>query len=152
MTTIAYKDGIIAYDSFLTNNHIVIDHEIDKHRVVDDHHFFFSGALADLNSMINACFDKDYNIKDNNINTLVVFPNGNLFECGIDDDSGFWKTPIRKNCAFSIGSGKCFALAAMDMGKSAEEAVGIAAYRDLYTGGTIQTYVIANFVAIKKAS
>lgn len=43
---------------------------------------------------------------------------------------------------FAIGSGRDFALAAMDMGATAKEAVEMAAKRDVYTGGTIRTVII----------
>ncbi|GAI22667.1 unnamed protein product, partial [marine sediment metagenome] len=39
----------------------------------------------------------------------------------------------------AIGSGSAYALAAMDMGASAEEAVRAAMKRDIYTGGKVRT-------------
>lgn len=44
----------------------------------------------------------------------------------------------------AIGSGKNFALAFMDTGMSAEEAVRATCKRDIYTGGTIRTFKIIN--------
>jgi ATP-dependent protease HslVU (ClpYQ) peptidase subunit len=41
---------------------------------------------------------------------------------------------------YSIGTGSAFALAAMDCGKSPEEAVTLASMRDIYTGGVIMAY------------
>ena len=41
---------------------------------------------------------------------------------------------------WSFGSGGDAALAAMDLGHTAKEAVKFAATRDLYTGGAIQSY------------
>ena len=51
-------------------------------------------------------------------------------------DKIFYKTRITYNDA--NGSGHKFALAALDHGKTAEEAVGYAATRCVYTGGAVQ--------------
>lgn len=53
---------------------------------------------------------------------------------------------------FAIGSGRDFALAAMDMGASAKEAVEAAAKRDVYTGGTIRTLIIDKGMADAKTT
>ena len=44
MTTIAYKDGVIAGDSRVTAENFIVDDEYDKHVIVGDIHFFCSGS------------------------------------------------------------------------------------------------------------
>ena len=58
---------------------------------------------------------------------------------GHDDKTGPWKTRLSLSNPDAIGSGSPFALTAMDMGASAEEAVTMAAKRDSCTGGKIRT-------------
>ncbi len=61
---------------------------------------------------------------------------------GHDDKTGVWRQPLDPANPDAIGSGSAYALAAMDMGASAEEAVRAAMKRDIYTGGTVRTIVI----------
>lgn len=44
---------------------------------------------------------------------------------------------------YAMGSGRDFALAALDFGKTAEEAIEYAKTRDVYTGGTVFVYDIS---------
>ena len=67
--------------------------------------------------------------------------NGILIEKGMAyslfvEEERIFKSEINYNDAF--GSGFRFALAAMDHGKSAKEAIEYAMTRDIYTGGNIQ--------------
>ena len=52
--------------------------------------------------------------------------------------------PVEHNRA--IGSGNRFALAAMDFGKTAKEAVEYAACRDVYTGGKVESFRLDELV------
>ena len=65
------------------------------------------------------------------IEVLVVEPNGKVYTYG-DNPT---KIEISAPCA--IGSGGSIALGAIVAGKTAKEAVEIAATQDIYTGGTI---------------
>ncbi|MEE4626600.1 hypothetical protein V2K62_03170 [Pseudomonas alliivorans] len=71
-----------------------------------------------------------------------VVDNGKLMMVGHDDKTGVWRQPPDLANHDAIGSGSAYALAAMDMGASAEEAVKAAMKRDIYTGGTVRTVVI----------
>ena len=58
---------------------------------------------------------------------------------GYDDKTGIWKQELDPANPDAIGSGSAYALAAMDMGASAEDAVRAAMKRDIYTGGRVRT-------------
>lgn len=53
-------------------------------------------------------------------------------------------------CPMAIGSGWQYALVAMDLGKSAREAVECAAGRDLFTGGDIEVVKVCDVVSSLK--
>ena len=54
MTTIAYKDGIIAYDSRCLCGNAIVDDNIDKHLAIEGLHFFFSGNTGDQVALLEA--------------------------------------------------------------------------------------------------
>lgn len=140
MTTIAYKDGVIAYDGRQTRNDRIVSDSAPKCKVVDGVSFFLSGAVCDEKALIAAYFG-----------TLSPVPvecsgyvvdGGKLMMVGHDDKTGIWKQELAPSNPDAIGSGAPYALAAMDMGASAEDAVLAAMKRDIYTGGLIRTVVI----------
>ncbi|MNR66547.1 hypothetical protein D3C85_1900920 [compost metagenome] len=61
---------------------------------------------------------------------------------GHDDDTGIWRQDLDPSNPDAIGSGAMYALAAMDMGASAAEAVRAAMKRDIYSGGKLTTIAI----------
>ena len=69
---------------------------------------------------------------------------GNTSLIGITHEGKLWSYAGDRSCElradkpFATGSGGHFALAAMDLGLSAEEAVKYASTRDMYTNDTIQ--------------
>lgn len=54
MTTIAYKDGVIAYDSRCTRATIITDDDCKKLDMVEGVHFLCSGATCDFDALIAA--------------------------------------------------------------------------------------------------
>ncbi|WLH37623.1 proteasome subunit beta [Pseudomonas sp. FP2196] len=141
MTTIAYKDGVIAYDSRVTRGSL-IDHD-DYEKLVhrNGHQFLLTSCGADFASLMDEFFGVKIDDKPLDANGLVV-TNGRLCQIGRDAESGFWMDEVWMERSFAIGSGRDFALAAMDMGATAKEAVESAAKRDVYTVGTIRTLII----------
>jgi len=72
---------------------------------------------------------------------LIVRPDKSLWESAIAGHREmFWLEPVALKVPRAFGSGELHALTAMDMGASAKEAVGMAAKRDIYTGGKINTF------------
>lgn len=136
MTTIAYRDGIIAYDSLITCDGVVIYNNYDKSRVENGVRFFISGSPCDYEALINDWFSSRH--KGVNASALVV-DGGDIYECGYYDGK-MWKEKLKKENYLAIGSGFKFALMAMDFGLSAADAVKKASERCMYTGGEIRVF------------
>ncbi len=68
---------------------------------------------------------------------------GKLLLVGHDDKTGIWKQELDLANPDAIGSGSAYALAAMDMGANAEDAVRTAMKRDIYTGGKVVMFSMA---------
>ncbi|WP_122588204.1 proteasome subunit beta [Pseudomonas viridiflava] len=140
MTTIAYKDGVIAYDSRQTRGGAIVSDDCLKCEIVDGVSFFLSGCVCDEQALIAAYFGTP---SKNPVECSgFVVDAGKLIMVGHDDKTGIWRQPLDPANADAIGSGSAYALAAMDMGASAEGAVKAAMKRDIYTGGTVRTLFI----------
>lgn len=138
MTTIAYRDGIIAYDSRATRGKLVADDNFNKCAKVDGLLFFFCGSVSDLQYLIDGYTKGAEPPKSSDICAFVV-DKGEVYRAGTDEGV-FWKeaaSPID-----ATGSGFAHALTAMDCGLSAFEAVKMAAKRDSATGGKIRQYKV----------
>lgn len=137
MTTIAYKDGVIAYDSRITRGDLIIDDDYDKCIERDGVKFFMSGATCDYDALVSAYFGTAPSGKVDA--SAIVLDSGNLMMVAVDDDTGLWKSLLKPDRPYAIGSGTPYAFAAMDMGASAEKAVEMAGRRDTGTGGKVRT-------------
>lgn len=138
MTTIVYKDGIIAYDSFATSDGIIVEHNFNKKRTANGVHFFFCGSVSDIDTLILGYFGEQI---DNSASAAsLVVDGGSVYVTGIDTERGVWIEKLDPKHVRAIGSGADFALTAMDMGADAKTAVKMAAYRDMATGGKIKTF------------
>jgi len=140
MTTIAYKDGIIAYDSRETLGNTIVDDDCDKCQARDGVRFFCTGSTPDYDALLAAYFGE--------VSAVVIeaggiaLDNGVLWLLGYSETTGFWKDRLRMDNPFAVGSGSLHALTAMDMGASAYQAVEMAMKRDSCTGGKIRTLTI----------
>lgn len=140
MTTIAYKDGLIACDSRQTRGDVIVSDSCSKCTEVDGVRFFLGGAVCDQPAFIAAYFGKPSDVPIECSGYVV--DDGVLMLVGHDDKTGLWKLVLDLGNPDAIGSGAPYALAAMDMGASAEHAVDAAAKRDIYTGGAVWVYSI----------
>ncbi|MCP4585337.1 hypothetical protein [Pseudoalteromonas sp.] len=146
MTTIAYKDGVIAYDSRMTMGSLIKDDNCDKRIDRDDIIFFLAGDVGDEDEFIDAILaESAEHDRDLHVHGLMV-KSDKLYEIGMDEDCKFWKIHISYGKTVAIGTGGEHALTAMDMGASAIEAVYMAGKRDTNTGGTIRVYGIGRNV------
>lgn len=141
MTTIAYKDGVIAYDSRQTRSGSIVTDSCEKGRVVNGASFFLCGAVCDEDALIAAYFGTPSKVPVECSGFAVQ--DGKLMLLGHDENTGIWKQVLDLRECDAIGSGAAHALTAMDMGASAEKAVAMAAKRDLYTGGAIRIFAFA---------
>ncbi len=136
LTTIAYRDGIISYDSLITSQGVAVYSDYDKLIIRDGVHFFMTGALSDRDVLIDNWFSSKQRFADA---SALVFDGANLYEVG-HHNARMWREKIELDKFLAIGSGWQFALMAMDMGASAEEALIRTSVRDIYTGGIIRTF------------
>lgn len=137
MTTIAYKDGVIAYDSQITRGDVITYEDYEKCIEQAGVKFFCCGTVSDYQRLVDAYFGAK---PDGNIDaTALVLDGDSLMMVAVDDTTGLWKSPVMRDRPYAIGSGTPYAFAAMDMGASAEKAVEMAARRDTSTGGKVRT-------------
>jgi len=145
MTTIAIKNGIIAYDSRLTRGDTILDDNYNKKIEQGGVIFFCYGTLTGSDRLIEAYLNKNIEIPIE-ANALVIDDN-KVWHIGYDPDSEpshIWKTLIGDRSE-AFGSGEAFAFTAMDMGASAKKAILMAAKRDLYTNDNVNIHRVNNY-------
>lgn len=141
MTTIAYKDGIIAYDSRCTAGDLIVDDDIDKSMKQNGVVFFFSGRVDQQQTFIDKYFDRSLDVGEKISLSVVLVDSGAVYEGGFCPQEGFWCAKASNPAAH--GTGERHALTAMDMGATAVEAVKMAMKRDTGTGGRVRTYRVS---------
>jgi len=110
MTTIAYKNGIVAYDSRISADNLIQDDDYDKHIVRDGIHFFVCGATEDFLGFVESYCNQTNPERCLDVSALVLH-GGQLFKSSIektDDQFRVWKSPIRLASHISIGSRQRF--------------------------------------------
>lgn len=145
MTTITFRDGVIAGDTMMSHGDTPITMPGIK--------VFFAGQFAvglsgDLRYMplvkrwVEAGFpldDHDFSrLWEDDWDCLVMNPDGQVFLPFADA-----LYPIT-NQFFALGSGRDIALGALSMGASARQAVEIAARWDKHTNGIIESISVAD--------
>jgi len=150
MTTIAYDGRYIAVDSRVSSNGHVASNDIDKFYENDDWVLFWSGAIHQKDLYINLFIAKgefDYEQKV----WLTAYEKKTKFVYHVYvEDKKFLMDKLE--WADAQGSGSCYAIGAMDAGKSAVDAVKIAMNRDCATGGKIKCLdtKTGKFIAVKQ--
>lgn len=141
MTTIAYhhESRRIAVDGRVTAGDLIACDSYEKWRAVGDEVWFLSGATCDFDRFV-AYHTKDTTGKPEHIISCsgVVASASGCYEVGITPDGEPWRSLSPYNVA--VGSGRDFALAAMDHGGSASSAVRYASTRDTGTGGVVSVF------------
>lgn len=141
MTTIAYKDGWLVSDSRETSGERVDTDRCKKiYRLPDGSLYAGSGESANImhlhQELIKATRSKKKvlpNVQLKGIHAILVENKKKVYFY----EKGIW---TQFTYHHSIGTGSHYALAAMDHGASAEEAVRIACKRDIYSGGRLQKF------------
>lgn len=134
MTTIAYRDGVLAADTQISQNDRIIGHAIKIRRLPDGSLLGFAGdtsvgqkllQVEDHAQALHFQFDKDAG------DGILVSPTGEVHHleynghCQVTGDY------------FATGSGWQIALGAMAAGLTARGAVELAIKHDVYSGGDI---------------
>jgi ATP-dependent protease HslVU (ClpYQ) peptidase subunit len=148
MTTIAYKDGVLACDSAWSEDSRIIG-LITKIKRLDTGVLYGAAGAGDDRALLTllqkvrepddlpSCDDL-WNIHSD-ISALVVFPDQSVYlvytgseDCGV--------MPLGEPAA--VGSGKWLAIGAMEAGKSAVDAVKIACKRDCHSKGPVHSLAL----------
>ena len=137
MTTIAYKDGVIAYDSRITRDTEILYDDFQKCREEKGVKFILAGKTSHYARLVAAYFGAAES-RDLHCSAIIIDADG-LWYAVNDGEDGFWKSPLISEKPYAIGSGGLHALTAMDMGATAAEAVEMAKKRDTCTGGLVRT-------------
>jgi ATP-dependent protease HslVU (ClpYQ) peptidase subunit len=142
MTTIVYYNKQISYDSRITAGHIIHDDNCEKRLTHKGVEFFIAGTCGLEAALADAYFSGDF-ATDSDLeydNEAIIYDKGNVFIALFDGENINISEQRLENC-FAIGSGGCYAVAAIDQGaKTAALAVAGAMKRDTNTGGKIRTF------------
>lgn len=140
MTTVAYRNGILAADSrAYSGDRTPVGWKAKAHRASNGILYAVSstcvGADALLRDWIEADCPRPANddLKPESFTLLLVKPDGGVF---FANGNLALSGPLTDDF-FAIGSGEQYALGAMAMGASAEEAVAVACRLDPWSGGDI---------------
>lgn len=144
MTTIAYKGLEIAVDGQSTVGETIFSAMENKIRNKDNTTFIMSGACEDIELFMRDFRETNPPRRKSAAVSGFIFDHAEniLYRGGYDEDGVLHVTPHDVQVAWAYGSGAELALGAMEFGASAEEAVEVAAGRDIYTGGIIRKWVV----------
>lgn len=139
MTTIAYRDGVLAADGRVTDGgHLIITDECQKIRRLSDGSLFaLAGDVTHEQKIIECLEDMDVSLPQGKDFTAILVDTDGLLSTYEGSGDRFYPWYERGFAAF--GSGSEIAYGAMEMGATAAEAVSCAALRNTTTGGAIQT-------------
>lgn len=132
MTTMAYhhESRTVAVDSRCTSGGLINTDNAKKVHKVGDTTFVLAGRLSDI-----GVFVKEYPNVQSDISCSGFCIEGSTVSGIVFDRKHLDKVELAYN--ESDGSGCDFALAAMDYGATAKEAIKYAMTRDAFTGGKI---------------
>lgn len=139
MSTIAYRDGIMAADTRAYGGRYEPSpgRKAKIHRLYDGSIVGLSTATIGLSERYVAWLrdgaDPAKMTDKIDIRVIMVKPDGKLY---VADDSPYFAGPIETEF-YAIGSGTCYAMGAMSMGATAEEAVRVACEHDPHTAAPI---------------
>lgn len=144
MTTFAYsrKESIIAIDGRISAGSRITSDKYKKWIKKGDNVYFFVGTVTDairLIDLANSGFEEtdDENLYECSI-VLACDPPKEIYV----NEAGYIEQLEITEDYCTLGSGGDYALSAMDMGKTAKQAVEYAMTRDIYTGGRVTIYNI----------
>jgi len=144
MTTIVYKEGIIAYDSRLTQADTIVSDKYNKLFKKKGVRFILAGAECDFEKFIDFYFvhRSEEKIPINDVKFSCegfIVDTGKLYIGECEPGQGYWTSKCKLNEHWALGAGCDFALGAMDAGASAIEALRIAKSRNTLTGGKLRS-------------
>lgn len=145
MTTIVYDHSTqqIAIDGRTRSGTLINTEDAVKWIKRDSQIWFLCGSVSDRERFIDYMNHGSPDAPKWQIEcSAFVVEGGKVYHCVICDEGDPCKSEIQYSDA--MGSGGSFALAAIDFGKTAADAIKYAAKRDSGTGGRIAIYDIAS--------
>jgi len=138
MTTIAYnhKEKKVAIDSRYTRGDIIDTDKGNKVRRNSRGVWVLAGNSGDFEQLMKLNHNDKVDVRPDCGGILIS--NGKAFSVDTDNDGFCIISELTEN--LTVGSGSNFALAAMDFGCSAKDAVIYAKSRDIYTGGMVRVF------------
>ena len=137
MTTIAYKDGIIAADTQVTDDTYICGRASKIMRLDDGRIMAASGNIFRSQLFIDWLNGKiEKPVFDESFTAIVISPNGTAVEY----DKNLIAAPA--TIPWVAGSGSHFAFAIMHNGGTAEDAVKVACELDIYSSAPINVVKI----------
>ena len=137
MTTISYnyKDKEIAVDSRETAGDLIASDDAIKAEKISGEWYISAGCSNDCELLTDCIINGTKHDRDLDANVMFT-KDGKVFNSNYYAADGLTTWELKRN--YTMGTGERFALAAMDFGKSASDAVKYAMTRDIYTGGKIR--------------
>lgn len=135
MTTIVYRDGVLAGDSRVTIDDMVsTDKQTKVHKLRDGRLYGWAGGVEDAERLRQALRKNAPPPALQEISALLIDTDGaiHLYEGNI------W-IEQKGEPYYAVGSGAPYALGALDAGCSALDAAKIAIKRDINSGGKVRT-------------
>ena len=136
MTTLVYDHARkqIAIDSRISSNGTIRTDSYNKIIKNDIGTWFFTGKCCDNELLSTLRHDDKVDIAPDA--TALLIHDKKVYLVLVNDEGYCEWFKTEHDCAY--GSGQDFALAALDFGTTAKEAVEYAMTRDIYTGGRVQ--------------
>ena len=140
MTTIAYHHGDkqIAVDSRITSNGNVDRDDFNKIIKRGKRKYFMCGATCDYERFVD---EAEVGKGTYELECTAIMVEGDSVYLITQEGSRYLFSKQESN--HCNGSGYRFALAAMDFGQTAKQAVQYAAKRDIYTGSKIRVFKVS---------
>lgn len=148
MSTVAYRDGILAADSQATAGNIAC--RAEKIFALPN---CIVGGAGHLTAVIRfvewmragQSAKKKPDLDGDSLAAIVVWPDGRVEEW----DGTLVPMPVFEQFT-AVGSGRALAIGAMSMGASAVQAVEVAATWDVHTGGEVIAFDVRNIRPTKR--
>lgn len=138
MTTVVYdhKNKQVAIDSRYTRGDIIDSDKGDKVRKDKRGIWLFAGHQGDFVDLMKLERNEKTEVRPDC--GAILISEGKAFTVDTDNDGFCIVSELTDS--FAMGSGSNFAIAALDFGKTAKEAVNYAKTRDVYTGGRVRVF------------
>jgi 20S proteasome alpha/beta subunit len=133
MTTIVYRDGVLAADARVVSKDFIYPEVVEKiFRLPDGSLLGIAGQVSNYDEIRAAVMENPNDLPKFKNNSMIrITPDGTIWH---EDGGVFLKT----NAPYmAIGSGEPYAWGALAVGASAEKAVAVAAMFNVGTGGPI---------------